>query len=289
MQKITFLLFLLLINYTINAQTSLIEMGTNPYSYNESETFQFIPTAFESAKTQFLFLNSELSNNNLTVGTEIVGIQWYVVTDNTNSNVTYDLFLDDDFVNNQLDATAVFGSITPLQVGNALSDNTQDLGWRTANFTTPFIWDGTDNLVLQMCRTSGALWTSDVIQLVNTNHSSYICGYYEHTCVSTQGDYAFNYRPYFRLIVTTSTLSSQNLDSKTEISVFPNPSNGIFKIKSNKNANLEIYDILGKQILTQNTSTGESNIDLSSCSSGIYFMKIISEEKEIKTLKIIKN
>ena len=84
------------------------------------------------------------------------------------------------------------------------------------------------------------------------------------------------------------------MDNETlNISIFPNPSNGIFTIFgniNNDNAELKILNITGslllqKKLLSVNGTILET-IDISRFSKGIYFMKITYNKKE-NTTKII--
>ncbi len=67
------------------------------------------------------------------------------------------------------------------------------------------------------------------------------------------------------------------------ISVYPNPSNGVFNIKVENNYNLEVSDITGRVINTR-TLTGNTSIELNT--SGIYFFKF-SNDKESYIQKVI--
>ncbi|MBI4931640.1 MAG: T9SS type A sorting domain-containing protein [Bacteroidetes bacterium] len=73
------------------------------------------------------------------------------------------------------------------------------------------------------------------------------------------------------------------------ITVFPNPTNGIIEVKalSDSHNKIEIYNTLGECIHRSFTSASKSIIDISAHPQGIYFYKIISEEKNISSGKII--
>jgi hypothetical protein len=65
--------------------------------------------------------------------------------------------------------------------------------------------------------------------------------------------------------------------------VYPNPSNGVFSLNDNKNINnVEVYNILGEQILTQGN---QKQINLSEFARGIYFARINGET----VLKLVKD
>jgi len=66
------------------------------------------------------------------------------------------------------------------------------------------------------------------------------------------------------------------LDIDNNISVFPNPTTGEFTIYSSKDRiqKVEIVDITGKIISSQNFDDNNCNINITSCASGIYTLKI---------------
>ncbi len=73
------------------------------------------------------------------------------------------------------------------------------------------------------------------------------------------------------------------------ISIYPNPSTGIFNLKTSKvyNGNICIYDVLGRCILSQ--PMDESlQIDLSAAGKGIYFVEVETENARINK-KIVLN
>lgn len=74
-----------------------------------------------------------------------------------------------------------------------------------------------------------------------------------------------------------------------DIFVYPNPSNGIFNIKNESKQTIsliEVLDINGR-IINVNSKINTTSIDLSNVNSGIYFLKIHTEDTMI-TKKVIK-
>ncbi|MGB3342554.1 MAG: T9SS type A sorting domain-containing protein [Aequorivita sp.] len=72
-----------------------------------------------------------------------------------------------------------------------------------------------------------------------------------------------------------TVLSSPEFESR-KITVYPNPSNGIFTVEHNFNSEKEsfqITDIIGKTIANGELDNMQTQIDLSSASSGVYFLK----------------
>ncbi len=61
------------------------------------------------------------------------------------------------------------------------------------------------------------------------------------------------------------------------VNVYPNPSTGIFNLVSDSKYSIEVVDILGKTILSQEIQKGQTAINLSSFHSGIYFVRFTNE------------
>ena len=71
-----------------------------------------------------------------------------------------------------------------------------------------------------------------------------------------------------------------------ELSLFPNPTNGIITIGSDKNYLLELYSVEAKIILND----FGNQIDISDIQNGVYFLKIIQENtNNSASFKILKN
>ncbi len=85
--------------------------------------------------------------------------------------------------------------------------------------------------------------------------------------------------------VINGVLSNQNFELKN-ITVYPNPSNGIFNISLGdiEPTSIEVYDLTGKIIVSKKDVkiyNFETSIDLSNASQGIYFFKINSNNQNI--------
>jgi len=85
--------------------------------------------------------------------------------------------------------------------------------------------------------------------------------------------------------VINGTLSTENFELNN-VTVYPNPSNGIFNIALGniQPSAIAVYDVTGKIIWSkaalQNTTT-ETSIDLSNAQTGIYFVKITADNQSI--------
>jgi hypothetical protein len=76
-------------------------------------------------------------------------------------------------------------------------------------------------------------------------------------------------------------------------SVYPNPTSNfvILQIGNYKVSDLsyQLFDLKGRQIESKNINGTETSIDLDKLIPATYFLKVIENNKEIKTFKIIKN
>lgn len=83
-------------------------------------------------------------------------------------------------------------------------------------------------------------------------------------------------------------LSTSEFD-KQQFSVYPNPAKNTINIKSDVSFDsVEIYNQLGQRVINVNASDlVENSININELTNGIYFMKIMSEDKQ-QTIKFIK-
>jgi uncharacterized delta-60 repeat protein len=79
-----------------------------------------------------------------------------------------------------------------------------------------------------------------------------------------------------------------NLDNLNDFNLSPNPFNDVLNISISSNAKIEIFDIVGKSIQNQTIENGLSQIDLGSLASGVYMMKVVNENNQTKTIRVVK-
>ena len=125
-------------------------------------------------------------------------------------------------------------------------------------------WDQTSRKVSM----SGVLRSGEPVLVVEEDHSA--------------PDYSY---------LKLQNQTTDNMISENMISVYPNPTSGKFNIQFNETQvqKITVYDAIGKVIIENNVeaNTSNLNLDLSDIKSGIYFIKINSNENVIMK-KIIK-
>lgn len=90
-------------------------------------------------------------------------------------------------------------------------------------------------------------------------------------------------------VTVGTTLGATGFDTNTLLKVSPNPFSNVLNISIDSKATIEIFDIVGKSIQSLNVENGISQIDLSIVANGVYMMKVVNENNQSKTLRIIKN
>lgn len=84
-------------------------------------------------------------------------------------------------------------------------------------------------------------------------------------------------------------LDLQEIKTAFEIVLYPNPANEFIYIRSALAGTFEIIDQQGRVLHTSELLLGESQLDIASYTSGVYFVRIQLQNGEIKQLKWIKS
>ncbi|MCH2235671.1 MAG: T9SS type A sorting domain-containing protein [Crocinitomicaceae bacterium] len=85
--------------------------------------------------------------------------------------------------------------------------------------------------------------------------------------------------------------STVSIEEETiEVSLYPNPANDIVNVSLNgndNNMNVDIYNVLGEAVLTQNLVNGVNTLNTSDLVGGVYFYSIRRGDKVIETKKLV--
>jgi len=179
-------------------------------------------------------------------------------------------------------------------------------GWQYVNLQTPFYWNGTGNLLIEICFNNSNYTSNTTVNgtpasgLVAHNHSDLSSGD-GCTAITTVGS-TYTTRPNIALMINLITNEEKNITSVPDkyslAQNYPNPFNPVTSIKyqipKNTFVTIKIYDILGKEVRTlvnEVKSAGNYSVmfDASSLSSGVYFYKISAGEfSDVKRMVLIK-
>lgn len=87
-------------------------------------------------------------------------------------------------------------------------------------------------------------------------------------------------------------LGAENFNINLQIAVFPNPTTNWLQLDIKnygfEKLNYQIFDINGKMVLQNKISTETTTISMENLSTNIYLLKVLDNNKEVKTFKIIK-
>ncbi len=70
------------------------------------------------------------------------------------------------------------------------------------------------------------------------------------------------------------------------ISLYPNPASTVLNLRNAENADIQVYDILGKMILSQENISMDAQINVANLQTGTYFMKI-SKDNLVTTKRFL--
>jgi len=93
-------------------------------------------------------------------------------------------------------------------------------------------------------------------------------------------------------IIVQNTVGITEIQQKTDVNVYPNPSNGKFQLsvtgsQLSNNCYLEVYNLLGNRVLKSGISVTNASVDLTSMANGIYLFEIV-DGQNIITKRVVK-
>jgi hypothetical protein len=199
-------------------------------------------------------------NTSIEVVTPITTDSMYVVTGTTNGCLNY---------------ASVNIHSNPLPTVNATASNTlvcsnfgESAVLTAVTSATSYTWsDGANTMTTSVTPTSGTTYT------VTVNDGN--CDAMATIFVDAQICMGIN-----------------GVASVLEIGLYPNPTNGILNVnipsELSENTSIEVFDGLGKLVMKENLSNDLNTINLSKLEDGIYFFKIINNDKALKVGKVVK-
>jgi len=122
-------------------------------------------------------------------------------------------------------------------------------------------------------------------KILNINGVLYVCGIF-----TNLGSQSANYIAKYgdgQWLPINATTQINNTESNN-VKIYPNPSSNIFNVDAKDIKNIKVMDINGKIVFENNTNLEATQIDLTNCKSGIYFVEIQTNNTVVNT-KIVKN
>ncbi|MCI0472284.1 MAG: C25 family cysteine peptidase, partial [Ignavibacteria bacterium] len=179
-------------------------------------------------------------------------------------------------------------------------------GWQFVTLQTPYYWNGTGNLLIEICFNNSSYTSNTTINgtpasgRVAHQHSDLSSG---NGCTDiTSSSSSYTALPNITLVINTMT-GTQNVSTELpkEYSLmqnYPNPFNPVTKINfalpKQGFVSLKIYDVLGREVSTLVNEVRQAgaysvDFDASHLSSGVYFYRLESGAfSDIKRMILIK-
>jgi hypothetical protein len=94
---------------------------------------------------------------------------------------------------------------------------------------------------------------------------------------------------YYSFITPAAITGNKEISGDFNISVFPNPTSGQLQVTcGDDKTRIEIYTTIGRRVYSTPLYGTKHSVDMSSLTAGIYFLKLISEDRHETIRKIIK-
>lgn len=108
---------------------------------------------------------------------------------------------------------------------------------------------------------------------------------------STTGSVAEGVEQPYEISIVTSV--NEYVKKDIGLTVYPNPTTNLIKLKVESsnidNLSFQLYDLQGKLLETQKINSANTLINVENFPNATYFVKVLRNNKEVETFKIIKN
>jgi hypothetical protein len=254
------------------------------------EKSQFIITAAEMSAAGFTTAKNSLRSMAFNVATNAGQIMYGFTIKVRHTTATG--YSSTSFLSPTTSTVTVYsGNVTPV------------LGWNTFNFSTPFTYNGTDALLVEICWNNSS-YTSDT-KVYGTSLSTYRTLYKQSDvasggiCTTTTGTMSY-VRPNTRMVFGTSTTSARfgaedEITGTTPVAalnLYPNPAKDVLYLdysisEDAQQVRAEIYSLIGTKIFSTEiagAAAGEHNLkfDLNqgqTLPSGMYLFNLTIDGK----------
>ncbi len=285
------------LNTTIGQNIAIIGNGTTSCGYPYY-------TYYMDSRTQMLYTSAEILATGVSQGGMVTRIGFDVTSASSQVMNGFNIKLK-NFSGSSLTAfeTTGFTTVYSPSAGYTVSGS----GWQYVDFTTPFQWNGNDNLVIEICFNNSSYTENTTVNgtansqnQLKHQHQDLSSG---NGCVDiTTPSTSYTARPNISLTINAITnINNGNNGIPIYYSLsqnYPNPFNPITKINfSVPKANLvtlKVFDILGRELVTLVNEIKQPgyymvDFDGTNLASGVYYYRMESGSfSETKKLMLIK-
>ncbi|HRH03944.1 MAG TPA: T9SS type A sorting domain-containing protein [Bacteroidia bacterium] len=279
MKKIAFIFAFFLLAFTnLSAQVVTIGNGVSNLLYGPIYIFSSGSTNTHSWNLS-IYQQSELVANGATPGL-FTSAGWYKndLGAYLSNDASFEIYMKPTTLSNfsggagnfdieSVGATLVYSSTA---VGLPAS-----IGWVDFTFSTPFIWNGTDNVMVLTRWVRTGAGTAAVNWAATSGFNPAVVSH-SFSATTTMGSlYTTGSRANIHFSVTPVGINK--LETDTKFLVYPNPAKDKINLKFDETypaKSLSICDALGAVVYTETIKSGQTEILLNNLDAGIYFLKI---------------
>jgi hypothetical protein len=301
--------------------------GSSPSSYSSSTTFTTLPTSSNTTitlgtgtgttgtapygtgnmdeRTQFIITKSQLVAAGYTSTSNFIkSLAFDVSSASSQTMKGFTIRIGHTTAASFSSANFLNATMTTVYSGNKVATT----GWNTHTFTTPFTYNGTGNLLIDICWNNTSSSSNSNVKCTATgtyqtiyNKSNVANG---SVCGNTTGTRSYS-RPNMKLIFssTSSTLKmlEEEIEEKQEepiqeaakMNVFPNPTESLATIHFDgtfEKAQINVFDIMGKLIFSDNMNNSTYQLGVENFTPGIYQIVVqTANEYFVKKLIVQRN
>lgn len=201
-KKLLFMVTVSLVAMATKAQTITVGTGT---ATNGGTTITPYKTLWEDGRSQFLILASELiSAGAPSGGANITNLAFNVTATNTQALNGFTIKIGNTSVTALTATFQANGTFTTCYSANI---GATSIGWNTYTFTNQFLWNGSSNIIVEVCFDNAAWNGNSTVQVTTTSFNSNTSANADGVtgCVMTNGMSVGSIRPNIRMNLTPNT------------------------------------------------------------------------------------
>jgi hypothetical protein len=281
-------------NFITTASTStttskIVTVGTGtttssvtPYSTN-----------YMDERSQFIVTRSELVAAGWTSANPIIrSLAFFVTTANNQVMNNFTVRVAHTSSSSYGTSSFLTGTFTTVFTGNV---STLANSWNTYNFTTPFTYNGTSNLLVEICWNNSTYTSNSTVRHTATSAFRAIYNRADlassGVCSTTNGTRTYN-RPNMQFTFKNSTTGKYNFENEEIVNpasmvIYPNPNDGkevniLVEGAQTGELVIRIIDQTGRlvqeQTVMKNENTFFTTLELSSFGEGMYYIQVTGNE-----------
>ena len=91
-------------------------------------------------------------------------------------------------------------------------------------------------------------------------------------------------------VCTSSVGIKQNVNNNYNVSIYPNPNNGIFnlQVSEHENMSVEVYSVIGQKVYAGTLQNNFQSLNISTLNDGVYFVRVLKNNSVVYQTKICK-